>query len=38
MDAIRRRFTVDEYRALEARIAAGEVPRELLVAIEDCRP
>jgi hypothetical protein len=38
IDAIRRRFTVDEYRAMEARITAGEVPRELLVAIEDCRP
>ena len=38
IDAIRRRFTVEEYQAMEARIRAGEVPRELLAALEDCRP
>jgi hypothetical protein len=37
IDAIRRRFTVDEYLAMEARIAKGDVPREMLVVIDDCR-
>jgi hypothetical protein len=37
IDAIRRRFTIDEYRAMEARIAKGDVPREMLAAVEDCR-
>jgi hypothetical protein len=37
MDAIRRRFTIDEYRAFEARIVRKDVPRELLAALEDCR-
>jgi hypothetical protein len=35
--AIRRRFTVDEYRALEARLAKGEMPKELLAALDSCR-
>jgi hypothetical protein len=37
IDAIRRRFSYDEYRAMEERIAKGDVPREMLVALEDCR-
>jgi hypothetical protein len=37
LDAVRRRFTIDEYRALEARIAQRDVPRELLAALDDCR-
>jgi hypothetical protein len=37
LDAVRRRFTVDEYRALEARVARGEVPRELSDLAADCR-
>ena len=37
MDAIRRRFSIDEYRAIEARIAKGEVPREMVAVAEDCR-
>jgi hypothetical protein len=36
-DAIRRRFTIDEYLAMEARIAKGDVPREMLAALNDCR-
>ena len=37
IDAIRRRFTVDEYRAFEGRVAKGEVPGELLAVVDDCR-
>ena len=37
IDAIRRRFTIDEYRAMEARIEKGDVPREMLTALNDCR-
>jgi hypothetical protein len=37
LDAIRRRFTIDEYRAFEGRIARGDVPAELVAATEDCR-
>lgn len=37
LDAVRRRFTVDEYLAFEAQMARGEVPRELLEAANDCR-
>lgn len=37
MDAIRRRFTIDEYRAMEARIRKGDVPREMLAVVDDCR-
>ena len=37
LDAIRRRFTLPEYRALEARLLAGEVPPEMTTVINDCR-
>jgi len=37
MEAIRRRFTIDEYRAMEARIRKGDVPREMLSVVDDCR-
>lgn len=37
IDAIRRRFTIDEYRALEARMAKNDVPREMIEAIAECR-
>jgi hypothetical protein len=37
LDAVRRRFTIDEYRAYEARIARGDVPRELLAVVDGCR-
>jgi hypothetical protein len=38
LDAIRRRYTVDEYRALESRVARGEMPPELVALTADCRP
>jgi hypothetical protein len=37
LDAVRRRFTIDEYRAIEVRIAQRDVPRELLAVLDDCR-
>jgi len=37
IDAVRRRFTIDEYRTIEARISKGEVPPELLAAVDACR-
>ena len=37
IDAVRRRFTIDEYRTIETRITKGELPRELLAAVDDCR-
>jgi hypothetical protein len=37
MDAIRRRFTIDEYRVIESRITHRDVPPELLAAVNDCR-
>jgi len=37
IDAIRRRFTVDEYRAFEERIKKNDVPRELVAVIDECR-
>jgi len=38
LDAVRRRYTADEYRALEAQVARGELPRELVELTADCRP
>ncbi len=37
IDEIRRRMTIDEYRAMEARITRREVPPEMLAAAEACR-
>jgi len=37
IDAIRRRFTVAEYRVLEVRLMAGEMPPEMAAAVDDCR-
>ena len=37
VDAIRRRFTITEYLALEARVRAGQVPPEMVAAVGDCR-
>ncbi len=37
IDAIRRRFTVDEYRAFEVRLAKRDVPQELVAAVDGCR-
>jgi hypothetical protein len=37
IDSIRRRFTVTEYRALEARLLAGQMPQEMAAAVDDCR-
>lgn len=37
IDAIRRRFTADEYHALEMRAAKGDMPQELVAAVDECR-
>jgi hypothetical protein len=37
LDAIRRRFSIEEYRAMEERIAKGDVPREMMAVVDDCR-
>jgi hypothetical protein len=37
LDAIRRRFGIDEYRAMEERIAKGDVPREMMDVVSACR-
>jgi len=35
--SIQRRFTIGEYRAMEERIAKGDVPREMMAVVDDCR-
>jgi hypothetical protein len=37
IDALQRRFTVDEFRAVETRMLAGELPKEALDAVAGCR-
>jgi len=37
LDAVRRRYTIDEYRAIEQRVARGEVLPELANLTADCR-
>lgn len=37
IDHIQRRYTLEEFRAHEARISQGEVPRELVEAVDGCR-
>jgi hypothetical protein len=37
IDRIQRRFTLDEFRAFEQRLAQGETPKELVDAVADCR-
>lgn len=38
IDQLQRRFTLAEFNALEARMAKGEVPPEVVNAIADCPP
>ncbi len=37
IDRIQRRFTLDEFKAFEERMAQGETPKELVDAVADCR-
>jgi hypothetical protein len=37
IDRIQRRFTLDEFKAFEDRMARGETPKELIDAVADCR-
>jgi hypothetical protein len=36
IDKIQRRWTLDEFKALEARLAQGEMPKELVDTVADC--
>jgi hypothetical protein len=37
IDRIQRRFTLDEFRAFEERMAQGETPKELVDSVADCQ-
>jgi hypothetical protein len=37
IDRIQRRWSLDEFKAFEARIAAGDVPKELVESVADCQ-
>ncbi|HZP41764.1 MAG TPA: hypothetical protein VFD84_09675 [Candidatus Binatia bacterium] len=37
LDALERRFTIDEFRAFETRLKAGDVPSEMVDATAKCR-
>jgi hypothetical protein len=37
LDAVRRRYTAEEYRALESRLGRGEAPPELANLAAECR-
>jgi len=36
IDRIQRRYTLDEFRAFEARVGQGEVVKELMDTVSDC--
>lgn len=37
IDRIQHRFTLDEFRAFEQRMAQGESPKELIDSVAECR-
>jgi hypothetical protein len=37
IDRIQRRWSLDEFKAFEARMAGGEVPKELVDSVADCQ-
>lgn len=37
LDELERRFSIDEFRALEARTTRGEIPKEMVDAVAACR-
>ena len=37
IDRIERRWSLDEFKAFETRMAAGDVPKEMVDTIADCR-
>lgn len=37
IDLIQRRFTVEQFQAMEARMAKGEVPKDLMDAVAECQ-
>jgi len=38
LDALERRFPLETFQAFEARMRAGEMPKEMVDAVADCRP
>lgn len=37
IDRIQRRFTLDEFKAFEVRMAQGETPKELVDSVTECQ-
>jgi hypothetical protein len=37
LDALQRRFSIEEFRAFEARMRGGEMPKEMVDAVSECR-
>ena len=37
IDRIQRRWSLDEFKALETRMAGGDVPKELVDSVADCQ-
>jgi hypothetical protein len=37
LDALQRRFSLEQFRAFEARMRAGDMPKEMLDAVTGCR-
>lgn len=37
IDRIQRRWSLDEFKAFEARVADGDVPKELVNSVADCQ-
>lgn len=37
LDQLEERYTVDEFRAFEARVVKGEIPKEIADAVAACR-
>jgi hypothetical protein len=38
LDTLQGRFTLEEFRAFEAEVRAGEVPKPMVDAVGDCAP
>lgn len=37
IDKLQRAFTLEEFRAFELRLAAGQIPKEMLDAVAECQ-
>ena len=38
IDALQQRIPLEQFRGFERRLSAGDMPREMLDAVADCRP